>query len=318
MPPNSRVPGCFLLVWLLLWTVAVLVGDGYLCRTFSRQLRATTFPRTDGVITRSEIKTADDADGPSHRLNIAYNYTVGGQRYTGTRYSYSEMGVNTTAWHKIRDGLPVGSRVPVAYNPNDPAESMLRPGLTGFHLMLVWFLTPFNLIMIGGWAYYVRGRRPAFGPHSVTRTATGWRVRVPGLGRAGTFGAVLLGVTFVGIFVWGIGCGFNPPLEFAGPGYVAVVAFAALVARRAWPWFEVDETARVLRFPAELPFAAVREVIVTHEEKRDPDEVTHRYHCDLVRADAPVVRTATYSEPAPAESLAAWLRERIDLTPAST
>lgn len=109
------------------------------------------------------------------------------------------------------------------------------------------------------------------------------------------------------------GCGFNPPVEYAGSSYVAAVALAALLARLGPPpWFEVDEVSGVLRLPAEVPFAAVRDVVVTHEEKRDSDgDVTHHYHCDLIRADAPPVRVATYSEPEPADALAAWLRERI-------
>lgn len=193
MPPNSRPPGCFLLVWLLVWTTVVLAFDGVLGWAMFQQTRAATFPTTDGVITRSAVKTVRDSDGNSHRFDVAYTYTVAGQRYAGTRYSSTEMGTNTLAWHKVRDELPVGSRVSIAYNPNAPAESMLKPGFTGFHLMLVWFLTPFNLIMLGGWAYYASSRRPAFGPHSVTKTATGWRVRLPDLGRASVFGAVLLG-----------------------------------------------------------------------------------------------------------------------------
>lgn len=312
MPPTPRVPGCFLLVWLFVWTSVVLVFDGILSWALYQQLRAAAFPTADGVITKSGIKTTN-SDGPSHRLDVGYTYAVAGQRYTGTRYSSTEIGTNTRAWHKVRDEFPVGAQVRVAYNPDDPAESMLRPGFTGFHLTMVWFLTPFNVVMIGSWVYFARRHRPAFGPASATRTATGWRVRLPDLGRVGVFGVVLLAVTFVGSFAWAFGCGFNPPVEYAGSSYVTAVAFAALLARwAARPWFEVNEVARVLRLPAELPFDAIREVVVTHEEKRDSDgDVTHHYHCDLIRADAPPVRVATYSESEPAHALAAWLRERI-------
>ena len=315
MPQPPRVLGCFALGWLLLWTAGTLLADIQVGRTLFHQMRAATFPTADGVITRSEVKTTNE-DGTTHRPDLAYTYTVAGQRYTGTRYSSSEVGTNTQAWHKIRDELPVGSRVRVAYNPTDPAESLLRPGFTGFDLMWVWFFTPFNVVMIGGWVYYASLHRPAFGPASLTRTATGWRARLPGLGRVGTFGVVLLAVTFVGNFVWMCGCGFNPPVEFAGPGYGAAIACAVLVARRARPWLVVDEVARVLRLPAELPFDAIRDVIVTHEEKRDSEgDVTQHYHCDLIRSDAPVVRVATYSEPEPANALATWLRERVGIAP---
>ena len=75
---------------------------------------------------------------------------VGGRRFTGTRYCYAAMGTNLGAWHRVQRQLPVGSRVPVAYDPADPSESVLRPGLTGMHLFMVWFLTPFNVIAVGG------------------------------------------------------------------------------------------------------------------------------------------------------------------------
>ncbi len=208
------------------------------------------------------------------------------------------------------------------FAPDVPGESLLGPGLTGHHVALLWFLTPFNVVMVGGWVHLPRLRRP-FDPDDarcVRRTASGWRVRVPGLGRAGCFGACLLGITFAGSFVWAFGWRFNPPVALAGGLYITAVVLAALAARMAErPWFEVDEAGRAFRLPAagstyEVPFAAVFAVTVTHEETRDSDgDVTNFYHCELVRTGGAVVRVATYREPAPAEALAAWLRERVRL-----
>jgi hypothetical protein len=81
----------------------------------------------------------------------------------------------------------------------------------------------------------------------------------------------------------------------------------------------VDELARVVRFPAdpeplEVSFAAIRAVIVRHEEKRDSEgDVTHAYHCELIRPDQDPLHVATYSDPEAAAALAAWLRERIGI-----
>lgn len=318
MPANvvGRGCGCVLLVWLLVWTLPVVVFDGVLGWTLARQTWALTFPRADGVVTHSGVRAERDDEGDlSYRLDIAYDYEVAGRRHTGTRYSYGEMGTNTSAWKRVSAKYPVGARVRVAYDPADPDESLLKPGLTGFHVAMVWFLTPFNVIMVGGWVYLVRGRRPAFDPadrRSVAPTVTGWRVRVPGVDRARVFGGCLLGVTFAGMFVWGCGCGFNPAVWIAGTAYVVAVALAAWFARRRTPWFEVDETARVLRLPADVPFAAVRAVVVTRDETRDSEgDVTESYHCELIRAGAPPVRVATFSDRDPADALAAWLRERI-------
>ena len=315
MPPKSNgCVSCFFVTWVLGWTAVVLPFDAMLGWALARQVRALAFPTTEGMVTRSGVK----ADGDTHRLDLAYDYTVGGRRYTGTRYCYSEMGTGAGAWRKVSDGLPVGAAVAVSYDPTDPADALLRPGLTGFHLSMLWFLTPFNVIMLGSWVALARVRRE-FAP---VPTASGWRVRVPGLGPAGCFGAVMLAVTFVGTFAWGFGCGFNPPVWLAGPVYLAAVVVAAglgYLAER--PWFEVDETARVLRLPAvagttyEVPFDAIRLVTVTREESRDSDgDVVQKYHCELIHADLPAVRVATYRDSEPADALVAWLREKIGAT----
>lgn len=324
MPPTLRGCGCALFVWLLPWSAMVLPFDGFLGWTIFRQARALTFPTADGVLTRSGVRTVDGSDGPSYRLDIAYDYAVGGRPYAGTRYSYSEMGTNTGAWQRVSNRLPVGTRVPVAYDPADPAESLLRPGPTGFHLAMVWFLTPFNIVMLGGWAVLVHGRRPAFDPaarRGVVTTPGGWRVRLPGVGRAGCFGVLLLGITFVGVFVWAIGWGFDPPVALASGTYLAAVVLAAVVAVRHSPReVEVNDLERVIRLPAsdgttvEVPFAAVREVVVAEEVTHDSEGGTGTaYRCDLIRANAPRVSVATFGEPAAAEALAAWLRERFGL-----
>ena len=319
--PAPRADGCgntFLLVWLIGWSVVVVIFDGFLVAAVFQQVRALTFPTTDGVVTRSEVRTADD----TNRLDVAYEYEVGGRRFTGTRYSYAEMGTNTRAWHRIADEMPVGSKARVSYDPDTPAESLLRPGPTGFHLMLVWFLTPFNLIMVGGWVFAARARRPAFGPHSIKPIDGGYRVRLPAFSRAGCGACVLLPVTFVGSFVWAFGFGFNPPVELAGWLYVATVAIAVVVTVSVpLPqfWIEVNELIRVVRFPAdpdplEVPFAAIRDVTVRHEEKKDSEgDVTHAYHCELIRPDEQPLHIAEYSDPEAAAALAAWLRERIGL-----
>ena len=321
MSLRSRHGGYAILVWLLVWSAVTLTVDGMTGWSSYCQFRATTFPTADGVITRSEVTESGD----SYQLDVAYDYEVAGQRYTGTRYSYDYAGAHTReACRKTRDEVPVGAHVAVAYDPHEPAEALLRPGWTGSLLMMVWFLTPFNVVMIGVWMYYVSGLRPAFDPadpRSVAPTATGWRVRVPDIGRTGRFGVTVLGITFIGTFAWGCGCGANPPVALAGPGFLIALALGVFVALYCTtPRLEVDEVARVLRLPAEVPFAVIRDVIVIHEDTQDSDaDENYCHHCELVRtdtpADAPPTRVATYSQPEDAEALAAWLRERIGLTP---
>jgi hypothetical protein len=324
--------GCFggvALAWVLLWSLVTLVFDGAIGLSLAWQVRAATFPTTDGTITRSEVRSKLEGGSETHQLDVAYDYVVDGKPYTGTRYFYAATGTdtNTMAWHDVRDRLPVGSRVSVAYDPDDPADALLHPGLTGFHLAMVWFLMPFNIVMVGGWVRLARPGRPTFDrtdPRTVVPTATGCRARLPGSGPAAAFTFTLLAVTFCGVFVWGLGFGFNPPVPVVVGASLGAVALAVRVAAwHPWRWLEVDDVARVVRLPArpepvEVPFDAIRDVVVTHEEVKDSDgDVCHSYHSDLVRTDGPPVRVATHWDTVWPTTFVAWLRERVGIAPAS-
>jgi hypothetical protein len=311
--------GRFARGFLTIWTVVVVPFDCILVYGMWAQLRALSFPTTDGVITRSGVKFGGD-DGDSTRLDLAYAYEVGGRRYTGTRYSYAEIGTNTGAWHRVQRRLPVGARVPVSYDPDDPAESLLHPGPTGMHLFLAWFLIPFNVIAVGGWIWYARRNRPEFDRRQVRRTRSGWVVRPTSLFRLGVFAGVLAGIAFLGSFVWAVGWGFDPPVSVIGVASVVALAVAAAVALAfPLPRVEVNLAERVLRFDGgEIPFRVIRSVAVDEEVKTESGgQVKRTYHCAVVWVDPAgaetPVRVASYGKRPDADAFVAWLREALGL-----
>jgi hypothetical protein len=158
--PAAR--GCFAAVWLIGWTAATLWFDAVVAVGIARQLGTLAYAPADGVVTRSEVKETHDNKGRvSHQLEIEYEYEVGGRRYAGTRYCYGLAGVTGDAWQRAAGELAVGAAVRVYYDPADPAEAGLRRGLAGFHASAVWFLTPFNAVMLFEWlAAGPVGRRP--------------------------------------------------------------------------------------------------------------------------------------------------------------
>ncbi len=324
MSATRRPASLFAWVFVLFWSALTLLADGVTTVHVWRQLRATTYPTTEGVITRSEVRTEPgDEGGTVHKLDVAYDYEVGGRRYTGTQYCYAPQGPGGRACYEIRAGLPVGARVPVYYDPDDPADALLRPGVLGSHVVFLWFLTPFNLVMLGGWVVLARGNRPGFEPASATPTPTGWSVRVSPAGRWTAAAGTLMGLSFAGVFVVLALAGGNPPVAPVAGAYLAALAVAGVVAARYHvPRLEVDEAARVLRFsgrrgePGQVPFDTVREVAVVHEQGKDSDgDPTHAYHCELVRGGGEKpVRVAAYNDRADAEALAGWLRERLGLS----
>jgi hypothetical protein len=315
-PARTGPSRALMLPWLCGWTLVVAPFNILIGTTAFQQVWAFTWPAADGVVVRSGVQTRD-----VNRLSIAYEYEVDGRTYTGTRYSYGEVGTDTRHWHKVAAELPAGTPVTVRYDPADPAESLLQPGLNGFVLSMIWFLTPFNIIAVGGWVWFLNSRPFDPGRRRCVRTIRGgYRVKLPGYSRAGCGAALVLIVTFFGSFVWAFGFTFTPPPELAGWLYVVLVAVAAGLS--AWlpsppTRMDVDTRRGVIRFPPDptkLPFSSIRGVVVRHEEKPDSQSgVTHEYHCEFVRADSDPYHVATFGDCRSAEALAAWLRERLGL-----
>jgi hypothetical protein len=317
---------CFTAVWLVGWTAATLWFDAIAAVGIAQQFRTLAYTPADGVVTRSEVKAVRNGRGEvSRRLEVEYAYDVDGQRYTGTQYCYGAASVAGDVWERAGE-LAVGTSVRVYHDPADPAEAVLHRGPAGFHVSAVWFLTPFNVVMLFGWlAFGPVGRRPAdpLAPLNLTRTDAGWRLRLPGWAPVVVFLAVLLALSVVGLFVWGFGFQFDPPVWLAAVLYVGVVAAAIRLAARHRPrYLEVDELARVVRVPVgdgaeEVPFTAIRAVNAAGEKEPDDEDESGPFHCDLVRADRDPLRLATYTDPDHAAALAAWLRARVGIAPAA-
>jgi hypothetical protein len=320
--PHSAFSSCFLLVFLGIWSLGTLTFDALIGWMVWHQARTAEFAETEGVITRSKLKSQRGSKrGVSYSLDVEYVYTIDGQTYTGTRYMYGEVSTNTRLWHDVQRELKVNKPVRVYYDPADPAEAVLRPGLSGMHLFMAWFLTPFNIIMLGGWVYLLRGRRTRFDPNDhrhVETTLTGAAVRLPGLGRLKAFNGTLLVITFIGIFVIAIGYGFNPPAHIMKWAFVGAFTLAGLAAITFGKpsRVEIDDIAQVLRLPGReaIAFADVRQVAV--EERRSAGPKGHpivEYPCllRLTDADAAPVEVAAYPDQADADALAAWLRQRL-------
>lgn len=66
-----------------------------------------------------------------YRPDIHFTYEVGGQIFTGRRLSLAD--VSTPDWSSARDTIsryPVGKRVYAYYDPKDPRQAVLVPGLS--------------------------------------------------------------------------------------------------------------------------------------------------------------------------------------------
>ncbi len=99
----------------------------------ARGLASTGWPQATGVVQSSTVEREDsDGDavqGNAARVKIVYAYTVRGQNYRASRFSFGDGVPDSDA---IAEGLvsqyPVGQTVTVYYSPSDPAVAVLRPG----------------------------------------------------------------------------------------------------------------------------------------------------------------------------------------------
>jgi Protein of unknown function (DUF3592) len=88
---------------------------------------------TDGIVVVSDLQRTRDTDGGyMYRAEVSYRYTVDGTELVSSRprfgsrvsLSWSRPAVRTTRKY------PVGAHVTVLYDPSDPGEAVLEPGVT--------------------------------------------------------------------------------------------------------------------------------------------------------------------------------------------
>ena len=188
---------------LLLWSLIVLVPDGLLVFLTVKNVVAQWYPSVPGEITHSaeqrEVSESFDA-------KVHFRYVVNGQEFTGQRLHFLNLR-DTSRPSKAQLTLaryPVGQRVDVIYNPNDPSDSALDRTLNGMPLAFALFLLPFNLLMAGGWVWVSR-RVHGLRSLPLRRDGDRWCV-LPTNGQPWVVALTIAGlVSFVSIFVAGIG-----------------------------------------------------------------------------------------------------------------
>ena len=80
------------------------------------------WPNTEGVITQSFMNWDKDRQ---HYADIKYSFVVAGETITGFQISTREF--NTSSEELLKE-YPVGKKVTVYYDPDDPYNCYLEPG----------------------------------------------------------------------------------------------------------------------------------------------------------------------------------------------
>ena len=142
---------------LFLVCVTALPTGLYLCYSdsmvLSSHIKRTKFPHTTGIVIKSDIVGSERAYHPE----IIYQYTVGSVIYTDSSNLNSPMFGNKRKQYDVAkvttEEYPVGKKLEVLYNPNDPSDSDLHIapawnvyGQIGFGMTLI-ILSLFGLLL---------------------------------------------------------------------------------------------------------------------------------------------------------------------------
>src|SRR5579859_5908632 len=143
-----------LIAFGLLWSGLVGALDFKLVGELSRQFQSAKFPSATGQITRSQVTThRGSKGGVTYGVAISYEFTVDDKAFVSSRYRYNaSMSSSGSRWARATvQSHPLGSAVTVFYNPANPSEALLAPGIGGEDFLALLFMTPFNLIVLGIW-----------------------------------------------------------------------------------------------------------------------------------------------------------------------
>jgi len=259
---------------------------------------------------------------------------VGQRTFFGERLRYLNPPNGLDAANSLVSANPVGGTLPVFYNPSDPTDSLLLPGIDGRDLMLGVFLAPFNAIMLGFWLWiggWLRERlfRPVAGGVKIIRCGTTIRVRLPAFSAAGWGLVATGGLGFVSTFVVGFSTGMQPSIGLVTV-FIGVVYLggAGVYSWRRWKigtGFEdlvFNESARTLELPptcgrkqrvtaniADIEGLTVEKIMHTTSK----GGVSFSYAPTISLHGARVEKLADWRDRVKANDFADWLKKQLGL-----
>jgi hypothetical protein len=103
-------------------------------RSHRRARLSQQWPTAEGTLEEVFLWGRRNVDGEMkdvERLSVSYRYTVDGKALEGRNVTFYTLVYPETV--AFAEAHPEGSMVPVYYNPDQPSESVLRPGPRAGH-----------------------------------------------------------------------------------------------------------------------------------------------------------------------------------------
>jgi hypothetical protein len=328
----------FMVFFGVFWSALTLLFDGFLVISTVRQVRALTFASTGGTIISSSVTSRDDGDGgTTYGVAMQYRYSVGDREYSGHRFRYDTSGSSDCAWANTAVAeRPPDTKVDVFYDPRNPEDSVLLPGLQGSDLFQLAFMTPFNMVMLGLWtAGWTMMRRkwfpPVAGGVKITTTLRQTRARLTQYTPVVSGFAALGLLSFLSIFVVGFFAGgFHPSLHTMLLTW-GVILSGALFAG-GWHWLRalagkydlvIDELNSSLELPAtcgrkirrRVEFDCIRDVrveTIVHPSSDDGSTMnSYALFLDLHGSQPNPEKLCEWNDAEKVNGFVSWLKQQL-------
>ena len=113
--------------------IGLLAWSGY---TYTKASASQSWPSTQGQVVTSEVKktthTSQNGTKWVFKPILKYEYSVDNLDFTGNRIRFTSFEINHEKEHKAKreiSAYPVGKKVSVFYNPNNPTDAVLVVGV---------------------------------------------------------------------------------------------------------------------------------------------------------------------------------------------
>ncbi|NNJ24851.1 DUF3592 domain-containing protein [Alienimonas chondri] len=328
--------------WLLGWAIFLIAFAVGVLPNYRLAVRSLGFAETLGRVIDCRVIAHPGGDnGPTYSLDLSYAYQVGGRKYLGARYDANSPKSGDRDWYRRRaEALRPNTVVTVHYDPADPKNSLLAPGVTGTQLFAALFAVPFAAMLAVAVRFLrirIQQSRASTGAAEPPPTVHDGRlIRAPLAPYppfvAGAIGAG--GVALIEVFAISFTYGSRPPLWV--PATALLIAAAAgiggavgVTRRRATGVYDlvIDPDQELLALPMSLgrrkrlavPFAGVERVGI--DKRTDSEGSTYAaavFLTDQAAADLGAKRTqalTVHYGPSPRcprrDGLIRWLRGHL-------
>jgi hypothetical protein len=162
---KSPVAKVALFLGILAFGVALTAWGVHVAR---EAINSRSWPTVEGTVIVSETRHVSASQSPDRRSSyepeVAVEYEVDGQTLICDRITFTTISFDRAILvHELLGSYPVGKKVDVYYNPDDPARSVLdqRLRFTAFLLPAVGALLTIGTIGAGAWSIFHRAEGDA-------------------------------------------------------------------------------------------------------------------------------------------------------------